>query len=107
MSSGQAVEQSASVAGAQAARKPLPVGKIVVYVLVIFLGFLYAFPFYWMVATSLKSLQEMDLIPPTLVPIQPRWENYPEALLQPTRYFPLFFWNTIVMVSLAVVGRLT
>jgi ABC-type glycerol-3-phosphate transport system permease component len=105
--SSEAAKQTPVVVGAQAARKPLPVGRIIVYTLVIVLGFLYAFPFYWMVATSLKSLGEMDMIPPTLVPLAPRWENYPEALLQPTRYFPLFFWNTIVMVSLAVVGRLT
>jgi multiple sugar transport system permease protein len=106
MSSSQALEQSPSAVDVRAARKPLPIGKIVVYTLVIVLGFLYAFPFYWMVATSLKSLGEMDMIPPTLVPLAPRWENYPEALLQPTRYFPLFFWNTTVMVTLGVIGRL-
>jgi ABC-type glycerol-3-phosphate transport system permease component len=104
--SSEAVKQTPVVVGAQAVRKPLPVGKIVVYALVIILGFLYAFPFYWMVATSFKSIGELDLIPPTLVPLSFRWENYPEALLQPTRYFPLFFWNTTVMVTLGVIGRL-
>jgi len=38
-----------------------------------------AFPFLWMVSTSLKSPDEVVLFPPVLVPRAPQWGNYPEA----------------------------
>jgi len=76
------------------------------YALVIFLALVYAFPFLWMVSLSLKPVHELDQIPPRLLPMQYAWGNYPSALFQPTRYFPLFFYNTLVYVGLAVLGKL-
>jgi multiple sugar transport system permease protein len=38
-----------------------------------------AFPFFWMLSTSLKTDAEADLSPPTLVPARPQWANYAEA----------------------------
>ncbi len=70
------------------------------------LAIIYAFPFFWMVSTSLKPIWDLDRIPPLLFPTQVAWENYPNALLGPTRYFPLFFKNTVVYVGLAVLGNL-
>lgn len=95
-----------SMAEVQVVRRRLPLGRVLIYVLVVVLGLLYAFPFYWMVSTSLKPLNELDSIPPTLWPLVPTPANYVEALLTPSRYFPTYFMNTIVMVALGVVGRL-
>lgn len=36
-------------------------------------------PYLWMVATSLKSLPEILLVPSPLLPSSPRWENYVEV----------------------------
>ena len=82
------------------------VGAYPLYALIALLAILYAFPFFWMVSLSLKPLQELDQIPPRLLPIEPAWANYPNALFQPTRYFPLFFKNTLVFVGLSVLGKL-
>jgi ABC-type glycerol-3-phosphate transport system permease component len=102
-----AVDQAVRpVAGTQAGRRRVPVGRIVIYVLVAALAVVYAFPFYWMVVLSLKNVTEIDNIPPTLWPTMPTPQNYVDALLQPNRFFPLYFWNTVVMVSLGVTGRI-
>ncbi len=48
--------------------------------LVLALGaLLVAFPFFWMVSTSLKTTQETNVSPPTLLPSSPQWHNYPQA----------------------------
>ena len=91
---------------AQLPRRPVPVTRILTYVLVVGLAILYAFPFYWMVVISFKHVSELDTIPPTLIPLHPTLQNYSDSLLQPGRYFPTFFKNTAIMVVLGVVGRL-
>jgi ABC-type glycerol-3-phosphate transport system permease component len=102
-----AIDQSVRpAAGATVARRRMPVSRIVTYVAVIVLALVFAFPFYWMLVLSLKNVTEIDNIPPTLWPTIPTPQNYVDALLEPNRYFPLYFWNTIVMVSLGVTGRL-
>jgi multiple sugar transport system permease protein len=76
------------------------------YVLVTALGILYAIPFLWMVSTSLKPPWDLDNIPPNWIPSVVQFENYPNSLLKETRYFPLFFRNTLVYVGLAVFGQI-
>src|SRR5215212_8447880 len=88
------------------ARRRLPMTRLLTYVLIIGLAILYAFPFYWMVVISLKHISELDTIPPTLIPLHPTPQNYVDALLQPGKYFPIFFKNTAIMVTLGVIGRL-
>lgn len=43
-------------------------------------GFVVAFPFLWMVLTSLKSSHEASAFPPIILPASPQWSNYGEAL---------------------------
>jgi multiple sugar transport system permease protein len=82
------------------------VTRIAAYAAVTFLAILYAAPFLWMVMTSLKDPSELDAIPPIWIPKVLQWQNYPNALLRPTRYFPLFFENTAIYVGLSVLGQL-
>jgi ABC-type glycerol-3-phosphate transport system permease component len=70
------------------------------------LAVIYAVPFFWMVSTSLKPPWDIERIPPNWIPTVFAWENYPNALFKETRYFPLFFRNTLVYVGLSVVGQL-
>jgi len=62
----------------------------------------YLMPFYWMVATSLKSSQELTAFPPTLFPHSFVWKNYIEAL----KYIPFlqYFLNSIILAAGATVG---
>jgi ABC-type glycerol-3-phosphate transport system permease component len=105
--SSPAIERTAGLAAATGARHRTATGKsVVLHAVVIILGLTFAFPFYWMVITSFKTVGELDLIPPSLFPLQPHPENYPLALLKETRYFPLFFWNTAVYTFIGIIGRL-
>jgi ABC-type glycerol-3-phosphate transport system permease component len=80
--------------------------KAIAYGSLTLVGILYAIPFIWMVLTSLKYPWDIERIPPTWLPAEWAWENYPNALLKPTRYFPLFFQNTLTYVGLSVIGQL-
>ena len=58
-----------------------------------------AFPFYWMVSTSLKDYTEALQFPPTLFPSSLHWENYAHVFeIVP---IGLYFRNSVV-VSLCV-----
>jgi ABC-type glycerol-3-phosphate transport system permease component len=80
--------------------------KVLAYAGLTLLGIAYAIPFFWMVTTSLKPPWDIERIPPTWIPTVFAWENYPNALFKETRYFPLFFRNTLVYVGLSVLGQL-
>ncbi len=62
------------------------------------------FPLYYAVATSLLSPVEASSYPPRLVPLQPRLENFAQAM----RQAPLarYLFNSVVQSSLVTVGQL-
>lgn len=59
-------------------------------------------PLYWMIATALKTDQELAVFPPTLFPRNPQWSNFREAV----EYIPFFQFlrNTLTVTALTVVG---
>jgi multiple sugar transport system permease protein len=62
---------------------------------------LFLLPLYWMVASSLKSNEELGAFPPTLFPQELHWENFAAAVqIMP---FLTFFTNTLVITVLTVV----
>ncbi len=74
------------------------------YLILSAVSVIYIFPFYWMVATSLKSDQEVFQWPPAWIPAVLHWENYPAAL----QYIPfwLYMKNTFVIAILSVIGTI-
>ena len=66
-------------------------------------GLAVAFPFVWMVLTSLKTPGEARAYPPTVLPAAAQWANYPRAWEEAP--FARYFGNTAfvaVAVTLAV-----
>ena len=60
-----------------------------------------AFPFFWMVSSSLKSNIEAIRFPPSLVPHEWLWQNYASAL--GAAPFPRYFLNSLIQsVGVAV-----
>ena len=55
------------------------------------------FPLYWMIATSLKSAAEAQLVIPTMFPHEFHFENYITVLTRAN--FMKYYWNTIVMTA--------
>jgi len=72
------------------------------HVLLITVGISFALPFYWLVATSLKSDSQVFRVPPVWIPHPLRWDNYPHALT----YIPFLRYtvNTLVICVLSVFG---
>ncbi|OYD17560.1 ABC transporter permease [candidate division WOR-3 bacterium JGI_Cruoil_03_44_89] len=76
--------------------------KTYIYI-VLFLGTIIALvPFYWMIATSLKTPVEAVQFPPTWVPAHPRPENYADAWRAAP--FARYFLNTIFIALSALFG---
>lgn len=71
-----------------------------------------AFPFIWMLATSLRSESEITERPAALLPDSPRWENYAEAWQSAARTsheqvtFAAYFRNSLIAAAAVTVGVL-
>lgn len=72
------------------------------YAVLIALSAVYAFPFLWMVGTSLTPSDEVLLRSRPLFPAHPAWGNYREALT--VLPFHLFLKNTLTVALLATAG---
>ena len=59
-------------------------------------------PFYWMVVSALKSVQEASAFPPTLIPRAWRWQNFIDAV----NYIPfgLYAVNSLIITIGATIG---
>ncbi len=60
-------------------------------------------PVWWMVSTSLKSMQEIFAYPPTFYPTTVHWENYIRAWN--TAPFTRYFLNTLFVTTIGVSGN--
>ncbi|WP_282920164.1 carbohydrate ABC transporter permease [Ignavigranum ruoffiae] len=74
------------------------------YVLLTLGGILMVIPFYWMLATSLKSPGEVAQIPPTWLPKSWLFFNYVKALK--TAPFARYFLNSLFVTTITTVGEL-
>ncbi len=85
--------------------RPFAPGNLVTHALLLLGALLVAFPFAWMILTSLKTQLESIGYPPTILPANPQWQNYVEAWTQAN--FPLAFRNSIATSLIQTVGTLT
>lgn len=90
-----------AVAIPEVRKRKLP-GKIISRITLIVLSTAFLFPFYWMVATTLKSSAEMRASPPTLWPQELVWQNYADAVTAVP--FWTFFRNTVIITIFTVIG---
>ena len=65
---------------------------------------LFVVPFYWLVVTSLKSLDQVFTDPLIWVPTPIHWGNYSEALTSPAFPFVTLLQNTLFYTVLSTVG---
>jgi multiple sugar transport system permease protein len=54
--------------------------KLISHLILISAGFIFVFPFYWMISTSLKAPSEIFSWPPIMVPEVLKWSNYHEVI---------------------------
>lgn len=58
-----------------------PLASCVVHLLLILGAFIMVFPLIWMLITSIKTITEATIIPPTLWPSVPQWQNWSDVLV--------------------------
>jgi len=78
--------------------------KIVPRIILIMISLLFIMPFYWMIITSLKGVQELRAMPPTLFPKEFHFEHYVQAV----QFIPFFRYtvNSMTYVVFAVLGAI-
>ncbi len=79
-------------------------GSALVHLVLVAGGLVVIFPFFWMVSTSLKSLQEALASPPLLLPSAPAWTNYLDAWRAAP--FARYFGNTIFIATASTAATL-
>ena len=73
------------------------------YLISIFLGLMFLFPYFYTFMSSLKEPFELFTVPPTMVPKVAQWVNYAETVrIAP---FGRWFYNTLVITVLSTAGR--
>lgn len=80
-----------------------------VHLVLVILSIMFLFPLWWLIATSLKPIEETMRQPPTLVPLHPQWHNYKDALAygaDTLGYTPFLVYarNTLLLAILGVTG---
>jgi len=65
---------------------------------------LFVVPFLWMILTSIKTLGESTLVPPTIFPAIPQWSNYTEVFN--SLPFVTYYVNTVLMTAGRTLGQL-
>lgn len=73
------------------------ISRIALYVLLTLLAIAILFPFYWMVATSLKTNPEAFYYPPDFYPPQPTLEHYEIIMTRDDINVPRWGWNSLVI----------
>jgi ABC-type glycerol-3-phosphate transport system permease component len=83
--------------------------QLVVYSLLVVLAALFLLPFYWMVNTALKPVEQVFTLPPTWVPHPVRWANFVDAMVMPYEASPpvyVYAINTCLITFNGVVATL-
>lgn len=77
-------------------------GAVMVRVFLIAMALLFLIPLYWMVATSLRSTEELAAVEQTLLPQSWAFGNYADALAAIP--FLTYFTNSVLIAVLSVIG---
>ena len=78
------------------------IARLILYLVVTLLALLFAMPLVWTVSTSLKSVPELFIFPPQLLPQALHFENFPKAW----NFVPFgsFYANTAIVTILGTLG---
>lgn len=84
--------------------KKLKISRVIIHVILI-LGCVAMFvPFFWMLATSLKTMPETMRVPPVIFPKVPQFDNYSTVIY--TMPFLTYYRNTILVTIIRTLGQL-
>ncbi|WP_020615101.1 carbohydrate ABC transporter permease [Paenibacillus daejeonensis] len=84
--------------------KPTLLKQVIVYTLLTIGAFMMAFPFVWMLSTSLKTLGAVSQLPPQLIPNPVQWANYETVWNRVD--FGRYTFNSVLIVTIDLIGTL-
>lgn len=87
-------------------RRRRQVSRVALYVALGTGAAIMLFPFVWMVLSSLKTFQEVNLSPPTILPKEPQVSNYSQAWARPPSGFGRYFLNSLVVATIGTLLQL-
>jgi len=76
--------------------------SLFIHLVLILVGITFMLPFFWMISTSLKSNEQLFVMPPKWIPTPLVWSNYPKALT----FIPFFTYlrNTLQICFFCIIG---
>ncbi|WHT49188.1 hypothetical protein QNH10_06075 [Sporosarcina thermotolerans] len=83
--------------------KTSPLSKTFIYGLLGIGSILMLLPFVWMISTSLKSGNEVMMMPPVWIPETFRFDNYVEAFKKSP--FATYFLNSVIVMVFSTLGE--
>lgn len=84
-------------------KKRLSTRQIIIFIILALGSVLFLLPLWWMIATSLKSMQEIAQYPPTFIPQEFHLDNYIRTWA--TAPFTQYTLNTLLLSFFAVTGN--
>jgi multiple sugar transport system permease protein len=87
-------------------RRVVPVGRLVLYLVLLISGVVAALPFFWMIFGSFKTGSEIRQIPPTFVPETWTLDNYTKILTDPELPLMTFYRNSLFVAVMNVITTL-
>lgn len=80
------------------------VKRVLIYALLLVGAVVVSVPFYWLLRSSLLVEGDLYVWPPILWPSPIIWQNYVDIFQVPFIPMPLFFKNSIILVTASVIG---
>src|SRR5262249_19901485 len=78
--------------------------KVAGYLAMVVVVFVVGLPLWWLLSASFKEIAEIYVVPATWIPLNPTLQNFPTAWNAAP--FGVYYWNTIVVTVVSVLGKL-
>jgi multiple sugar transport system permease protein len=76
-------------------RRRLPVGRVVLYAVLVVAGVIAALPFFWMIFGAFKTGQDIRQVPPTFLPQQWTLDNFRTIINDPSVPLATYYRNSL------------
>ncbi|HRW06205.1 MAG TPA: carbohydrate ABC transporter permease [Caldilineaceae bacterium] len=80
------------------------VNKTITFLILLGAALVFLLPLFWMLSTSLKPKDQIFVYPLVWLPHPPQWENYAEALNNPSFKYLLFLQNSLIYAVMSTIG---
>jgi ABC-type glycerol-3-phosphate transport system permease component len=79
-------------------------GRLMLTILIGAGSIVFIAPFFFAVSSSLKTVAELRVFPPSLLPAVPQWVNYPTLFHMDNLPFGTWYENSIIITVLSMIG---